>query len=679
MELVKNTDLVFEEFRMLFMDNFNKFVEDQSYLYIANTDKDTLWNTYLDSFPPGTNEVYLTRREYDCQCCKHFIRDMGNVVSIKNGILKTIWGFDSGSFTFQPVLDALDAYVKSCEVRDVRVDNRKMVGVDKSGGFYHFYVEIPRNLIAPVENRDVQTKQAEYRDSRNVFKRSLDEFTLEGIDTVLEIIYQGSLYRGEEWKTILEAFREVKRQYDALPDDKARELYAWERSVKQNQAVNRIRNHSIGTLLIDVCTDVDLDESVRKYESIVAPSNYKRPKAIYTKRMLEEARQQIESMGYIESLGRRHATIEDITVNNILFTNKDTLSKMKPGNVFEAMAANIPVDAKKFSRTEEISIRQFVDNILPTAREVEVMVENKHAGNFMSLIAPVNADAPSMFKWGNAFSWAYAGNIADSMKERVKAAGGKVDGDLRFSIQWNDFDDYDGNDVDAHCRTPTHHIYYGSRIDRATNGNLDVDIIHPKVGTPAVENITWPDRRSMRDGVYKFMVHCYSFRGGRSGFRAEIEFDGSVYSFDNPGPLTNDRMYPVADVVLKNGEFTMKPIMKSTAASREIWGIKTQQFVPVSTIMYSPNYWDEQDGIGNKHYFFILNGCKNPERPNGFYNEYLKNDLVNHRRVFEALGSQLKVEQSDDQLSGIGFSSTQHAELIVKVKGQTERVLKVKI
>ena len=46
--------------------------------------------------------------------------------------------------------------------------------------------------------------------------------------------------------------------------------------------------------------------------------------------------------------------------------------------------------------------------------EVEVFLENKHAPNMVSLIAPANMEAPSMFKWENAFGWAYAGNIADS-------------------------------------------------------------------------------------------------------------------------------------------------------------------------------------------------------------------------------------------------------------------------
>ena len=69
------------------------------------------------------------------------------------------------------------------------------------------------------------------------------------------------------------------------------------------------------------------------------------------------------------------------------------------------------------------------------AKEVEAFVENKHASNFVSLIAPINRDSKSMFKWNNPLSWAYTGNITDSdIRKNVKDAGGKVDGVLRFSI-----------------------------------------------------------------------------------------------------------------------------------------------------------------------------------------------------------------------------------------------------
>ena len=95
-------------------------------------------------------------------------------------------------------------------------------------------------------------------------------------------------------------------------------------------------------------------------------------------------------------------------------------------------------------------------------------------------------------------------------------------------------------------------------------------------------------------------------------------------------------------------------------------------------ISYSPNYFDEQDGIGHRHLFFFLKDCVNNESPNGYYNEFLKSDLEKHKRVFEALGAKCHVEDTDDQLSGIGFSMTKRADLVVKVKGATERVMKIK-
>ena len=682
----------FIKFKEIMQNHFAEMTKDVKCLFEVEVDKDELWNLYLDSFPAGTNEIYRERREYDCSCCKQFIRNIGNAVVIKNNQIHTIWDLELNDTTYQPVVDALSAYIKSHAVTNIYVSKFKKIGTDHNREqlnngeivkWDHFYLELP-DVLVNRSYRSVGDIQGEFRDTRNVFKRSMDEISEESVLTVLELISQNSLYKGEEWKAVLEQFVTYKQNYDKLETEIEKENYAWENSVIAGSVIGRIRNHSIGTLLVNISEGMELDTAVRKYEVIVAPTNYKRPKAIYTKKMLEDAKKTIDELGYMDSLARRFATLDDISVNNILFSNKDAVKRIRGQraamDVFDEMADEVSIDVKKFSKVDEIGITDFIKNVLPTAKELEVFLENRHTTNMVSLIAPENADSKTMFKWNNGFSWAYTGNITDSiMKENVKAAGGKVDGDLRFSMQWND-EDYNPNDFDAHCKEPNgYHIYYGNNGRLSLSGGvLDVDIINPIRNKVAVENITYANRRDMMDGVYQLFVHCYSNNGGKSGFKAEVEFDGSIYSFVYNRPLKDGEVVQVAEVTLKNGVFSIKELIPSSVSSKEVWNTHTNGFVPVSVVMYSPNYWDEQDGIGHRHYFFMLKDCINPETPNGFYNEFLKNDLVQHKRVFEALGSKMSVGDVEDQLSGIGFSATKHNDILVKVKGTSERVLRIK-
>ena len=116
--------------------------------------------------------------------------------------------------------------------------------------------------------------------------------------------------------------------------------------------------------------------------------------------------------------------------------------------------------------------------------------------------------------------------------------------------------------------------------------------------------------------------------------------------------------------------------LPSSQAAKNLWGIPTQTFHKVSVLMLSPNYWDEKT-VGNKHYFFMLDGCLNDGKARGFFNEFLTDSLNVHRKVFEVVGSKMKTEESDRQLSGIGFSSTQRNYILCRVKGSFTRTLKI--
>lgn len=677
----------FIEMRDQLIAHFAQMILGIDHLYEVHLNKDVLWNTYLDSFPEGTNEIYKTNRKYDCNCCRNFIKAAGNVVVIKDNKITTIWDFETNE-VFQPVIDAMSKFVKEHVVTDVHLFAESLIGtkenfkmdeeLDYPIKFSHFYLSLPSRFV--LDGDSINRVKGQYRDIRNVFKRSLDEITEDSVSTVLDLINSNNLYKGEEWKSPLTEFLKFKKEYIQLPEE-YKDNYAWEKSVKAGPVVGKIRNHSIGTLLVNISEGMDLETAVKKYEEITAPYNYKRSKPIFTQKMLEDAKKTVTELGYMDSLARRYAVLDDISINDILFSNKDAAGNIsEPKDIFSEMEKAVSINPKKFANVEEISIDKFISEILPTANSLEVFLENKHRDNMVSLIAPEVADSKSMFKWDNGFSWAYAGNITDSlMKERVKEAGGKVDGVLRYSIQWNDLGVYSGNDLDAHCITPRGaRIYFGYPLDHLTKGELDVDIRHPHHDKPAVENITWPSKMHMTPGVYKFMVHQYAYRGGNDGFRAEIEFDGQIHSFNYHNTVKQDEYIPVAEVTLdENGNFSIKEILPSntSVSSYEVWNLHTNQFVPVSVICYSPNFWS--NAVGHRHTFFMLKDCKNPEEPNGFYNEFLKDELyLNHKKVFEALGTKAKVNYTDNQLSGIGFSMTKRAELIVKVN--TNKVLKIK-
>lgn len=688
---------MFKDFVKAIQKNLQQMSKDSSRLFTVNVDTEELYNLYLDSFPAGTNEIYRERREYDCSCCRHFIRDVGNVVSIKNGELHTIWGINPVSDDkYNVVAAALDAYVKQKAVlgvflkKEKRIgtpENREMLPTGKINKYEHFFVDLPEICIfKECYGHTLEGDLSQFRDIRNVFKRSLDEISKEAVDTVLELIAQNSLYKGAEWKKQLAEFKNYQKEYGKLTDEQ-KELWIWEKSIAAGAVIGKIRNHSIGTLLVNISEGMDLDLAVRKYEQIVAPVNYKRPKAIFTKKMLEDAKKTITELGYIDSLQRRFATLDDITVNNILFSNKDAAKRITGAmDLFDEMEQDVAIDPKRFSKVEEISAEDFIKNVLPVAKELEVYLENKHIQNMVSLIAPEVAAAKTMFKWNNGMSWAYTGNITDSdIKENVKAAGGSVAGVVRFSIQWNDKDGKDNSDLDAHCIEPKggEHIYFGCRKSLRTRGELDIDITQPvdqcrASNGVAVENITYPSKEYMIPGTYKFFVNQFAYRGSQ-GFKAEIEVNGEIHSYEYNAPVRGN--VDVAEVILdQSGNFKVVDKLPGNCAtiSKDVWGIKTLQFTPVSVVCYSPNYWDEQKGIGHQHLFFMLKDCINPEEPNGYYNEFLKPELEQHRRVFEALGAKAHVKDVDDQLSGVGFSLTKRNDLIIKVKGATERVLKIK-
>lgn len=647
-------------------------------LFATSSDKSQLWDIYLNSFPAGTNPIYKTRTEHDCCCCRHFVKTIGGAVNIADGKMVTLWDL-SAPWPFQEVANALSAYVKSQSVQNFYLHPERTVGTASNRQllddasvltWQHFHVNLPES--ATLRGLDIGPKSSELRGTHDVLLRGLTEITKEALDTVLELIAQNSLYRGEEHKHAVEEFRKLWGRFNKIKNERQHDLFVWENLESVNPAVARIRNSVIGTLLTDLSEGQELEDAVKQFEAKVAPTNYKRPTALVTKAMVATAQKTVDDLGLTTALERRYAALDDLTVNNLLFADRTTKRAL---NVFDEIAAGAAIDVKKLGKVEEISVADFISKVLPSAQSVEVLFENRHAGNMVSLVAPVDPTARPLFKWPNGFSWSYVGDLADSIKERVKQAGGSVTGDFRASLAWWNYDD-----LDLHLECPHNgHIWYGQKTGHAGGGALDVDM-NAGAGytrTP-VENITLPSRVWMPEGRYKLYVHQYNQRESKDvGFEIEMEFDGTVYGFSYPNIVKPQQNVPVCTFTYSRKDgLSIVESLPSKQTSKTVWGLPTQVFHKVRAVMLSPNQWDSRE-IGNRHWFFMLDNCTNDGTARGFFNEFLSEALTPHRKVLEMVGARMKTEKSESQLSGIGFSSTKRDYLFCRVNGAFSRTVKV--
>ena len=314
------------------------------------------------------------------------------------------------------------------------------------------------------------------------------------------------------------------------------------------------------------------------------------------------------------------------------------------------------------------------------------MLKGEHLGNLMSLTAPVNAEPKQLFRWTNDFAWSYGGNVTDSIAERVKKAGGKVEGaTLRVSLSWYNYDD-----LDLHIYEPAgrgansmrDHIFFGCKRG-ATGGVLDVDMNAGGGHTrEAVENVVWMDK--MPDGAYKVVVNNYAKREASDvGFVIEVECGGKLSHFSYNKAVRDKQDIHVVTLHMKEGRIENlemgDPAITASNISQTKWGLSTEQYVKVDMVTLSPNHWGD-NAVGNKHTFFVLHGAKNDEPTRGIYNEFLHPRLEAHRKVFEVIGDKTKCQPTDGQLSGLGFSSTKHTNILVRVQqGKKQRLFNVNV
>lgn len=642
-------------------------------LFSVKADPDKVYELYIASFPQGTNPMFRERTEHECTCCRQFIKQIGHVVAIKDNKPISIWdidpkGVDEG---YVVVAKALAEHVKAFEIDGPWLHFESKVGTThtieqlldgKMKKWDHFHVNVPLKFTRP--NKDIASEIGTKKNSFLVLQNGLTKLRYSDLEVMMELLaVKGTIYRGEEMLPLVTEFAKVMKEFKALPKEQ-QTYFVWDSLAHIPASTIGFKNTSIGGMAEDLSKDMDLERAIDRFESKVAPTNYKRTSAAVTPRMVEDAKKTVKQEGYEASLQRRHATKDDIPVANILFADRGANAVLASEDPFNNLATAKVVVSEKI---QSVALDNFLKEILPTAQTVEVLLEGKLRKNVMTLVAPVNATAPSMFAWDNAISWSYMDGVTSAIRDRVKKEGGAVEGDLCCRLAWDYIDD-----LDFYMREPNGHIiYFGTRGTQSPNGGkLDVDANGGSgMMQYPVENIVYADSNDMQDGVYELYVKNYHRRQTqKQGFIVELDFNGSLITIDYDKAVRENETVTVAKLKVTAGKIELVQSLDSKETRKNINGLDSGQFHKVSMLMKSPNFWDA--ARGNRHTFFILDGLKMEGPVRGFYNEFLAPKLEKHRKVFEILGGKMLVPDSVDQLTGIGINSTEYESVVVRVTGQ---------
>lgn len=707
-----------KQFRQLIQVQFDKMCQTGK-LFRSNVTGSEVWETYLNAFPKELNPVFRDPNStvHNCNLCNNFIRRYGNIVALDANLnIMTIWDVETdGEYSvpskkvsellhgngisdiFTETFDSLNSlpYEKCTKqnelfqlgieknVKRYTREEAEKYGVVKPNEireFNHFMLMLPSRFVDK-SGKSIESITGTFRDAKNVFKRSMDEISLDTLMLVRDLINQGSLLDGATHLFKIEAMIPLKKQYDAL-SAKEHDNWCWVNSY--NFQLAKFKNELIGVLCSELSEGVELNKACEAWNKRVDPANYMKVTAPITKKQIEEAKQFVGENGYEQSFERRCATIDDIKASEILHLNAGN-GTIKNVSVFDGVKPTSTRHKRsEFDKVEEVSIEKFMADILPTCTSIEAFLLNSHKGNMVTLTTAATNDSKPIFKWSNNYSWTYNGNLAGKsmIKEAVKGRGGKTEGDLNIRLHFPDTT----SDYDLHVIEPNgHEIYYSNRRSLSRNGGmLDLDAqgcdghFEPE---KRVENVIYGDKSRMQNGEYVVFVRNYNSKDSNYGFTMEIETDnGDVTTFVHNKYIGTGNQVTVCHITLKNGEFTIKPLIpvgESNIVSQTIYGIETNQFHKVNLVCLSPNHWDGNN-IGNKHYFFMLDGCKADGQIRSFHNENLNADLLQYRKVMEVLGATTMIEPADKGLSGLGFNATVREELVLKLSGSHKRVIKVK-
>lgn len=361
-------------------------------LTIFDTDASGLWEAYLAGIPEAD------RQHYNCRSCQKFIEDYGGLVAVAaNGQqYPVLWNPDVPKF-FTYSVTRMYAIVKKSKIIGVRINDQATWGRPQTGVWTHLSVE-----NVPVFKSALKTASQETAEKKQDFimlSKALADYPLEAAVQAVRVLQADALDRSEKTLGVAEWFLSLHKLVAA--SRALRNNLIWNAVASAPAGWCHISSTMIGTLLNDIVENIPYERIAQRWALKMHPLQYNRPTKEVSEGNVKKANEIIEKLGAQGSLARQFATMSDIT--ETLWVPPSNVEVVPPsGGVFDRLLRGKSKINDLVLPPQQVAWTYVQDTLLPAAKSVEFYTI---AGNFFSMVAPVNRDAPPLLQWPNQLSW----------------------------------------------------------------------------------------------------------------------------------------------------------------------------------------------------------------------------------------------------------------------------------
>jgi hypothetical protein len=394
-------DMAYDHWRATVYQNIQALSPDTQ-LFRTGVGRE-VFATYLAAMPESF------RQQYNCSCCRNFMRDYGDLVKInEDGTLTSVvWRnvpetleHNGGPNPFYAVAQAQAALVeKSAILKPYFLKSHDNWGFGEKGGYSHFWASTAHLRVFNKYKKTAGAAMLDGIADFETFKRALSEYRLDSARQAHELLVTGAFNRNERFIGPVNHLIKTHESLEATKNERIKDNLIWNAMYSGPIDWSKPRGTVIGQLIEAIQAGKTLSEVKALFNELTHGLNYQRPTEAPKASQVDAAEKIFAELNLGPALPRRFAGLADMT--HRLWESAEEVKVEAPG-LFGGMKTRDSKESDTFPKLEntnpiDISLRKFRETILPEVKSMKAGVTMRD--DFVGFITAVDPDAPGLFHY----------------------------------------------------------------------------------------------------------------------------------------------------------------------------------------------------------------------------------------------------------------------------------------